>query len=1203
MRAATPGGRLLKALAFVGSVTLLAGTGRAQADDPPVFDDPRPLTLTPRAPHESPRGTRRTGGSRITATADRGRKVAIASLSGQAHTFIPRSGGSADLSQALQASGYIVQLSTRPLVEQYASLLSPAGTDSDATLPASALNRTRKAEAATIVGALRNTIEAEHASAEARIKAVNGAARIKKRFARAFNGLLVDNISEADALQLRQLGFKVYPNYSVKAVLDTSVPMINAPAVWQTFTDTTGQPVTGRGVRIGIIDTGVDYRHADLGNCTQVEFANRTCATTKVHYGSYDFVNDDLDPLDDNGHGTHVAATAAGNGMLKGVAPDAIVYAYKVLDNYGSGYTSEILEAIDRATDPDGNLDFTDHLDVINLSLGGTGHPDDPTSLAIDNAALIGVVPVVAAGNYGPGGQSVASPGTARRAITVGAADKSGTIAPFSSRGPVIWNAKTLIKPDLVAPGVAICAAKYPGIGYGSPCANWPLDTTHLSLNGTSMAAPHVAGAAALLRQLRPAWTVRQIKFALKNTSLDDPSLLPTIDGTGRIDVLKAAALSAKPVVAELDVLAAKTSGLVAVRALVNTPSFKSLTLQYQPVGSPTAVTFYSTITAPPVGQLTKITDLNVDGIPEGETIVTLTVEDNNGQIGRDYGYLLMDKLEFTFPLNNDIYRRGATLALKVRRDSSLRSSPTVYSYRRKDAGQPWQTFTGSSWNTTGLPRGSYELMASVYDSNGGLAREDALEVYLDDALKSGWPKRVPYDTATDPFSGEKVIYWGGPLAPVVSDLDGDGSKEVVLFRAGNPPTLMVYSWNGVLKWEVRLGQKEVLGGNITAPLVYDFDNDGTKEIAVAFSQDVAAGAPCEVYVLSPTGVPHPGMPFPVSIPVASDQYALAAADIDGDGAVEIIVVPNAGMNRVLTVLGPAGQIKKSIPLGDLYVQVNPMSYPAVGNLDADPQLEIVVGSPATGSTTLSNEGELHVFNLDGSEVSGFPLVLAGSPLGSSPTIGDINGDGGNDIAVALARFILDPNAGGVYVFDRAGAVLPGWPVMTGSSVHGAPALADLDADGKLEISVNQEATPYVLNHDGGVRKSFAASLPTGFGSIWAGIGTRSAVTLLAAAGSYRPGQAVGGLYAFNPIAGGLFGAFPKATEDFGEAPPVVTDIEGNGKIDIIGSSDWDFDYKKRDIKFRGSVYVWTNNATYLPSRMPWPMFQHDEGRTGCYCQ
>ncbi|MBW2966099.1 S8 family serine peptidase, partial [Candidatus Woesearchaeota archaeon] len=268
------------------------------------------------------------------------------------------------------------------------------------------------------------------------------------------------------------------------------------------------------------------------------------CEDCKV-IGGYDFVNNDNNPMDDQGHGTHCAGIAAGNGTLKGVAPDAKIYAYKVLSSGGGGYSDWIIAGIERAVDPNQDTDFSDHVDIISMSLGGYGDPDDPMSQAVDTAVNNGVVAVIAAGNLGPGYQTIGSPGTARKAITVGASDKTDNIAYFSSRGPVIWPNGIIIKPDIIAPGVDICAAQWNDafLKYGAPQC---VDTEHVAISGTSMATPHVAGAAALIKQKNPTWTPNEIKAALKSTSIDIRKDIST-QGYGRIDVLNAVRLDEPP--------------------------------------------------------------------------------------------------------------------------------------------------------------------------------------------------------------------------------------------------------------------------------------------------------------------------------------------------------------------------------------------------------------------------------------------------------------------------------------------------------------------------------------------------------------------------------------------------------------------------------------------------------------------------------
>ena len=207
------------------------------------------------------------------------------------------------------------------------------------------------------------------------------------------------------------------------------------------------------------------------------------------------------------------------------MAPGASLHAYKVLDAYGSGSISVIITGIERAADPDQDPATADAVDIISMSLGFPGEPDDPWPLAVDAAVEQGIVVAVSAGNSGPVYASVESPGLARLALSVGAVDKTDQIAPFSSRGPIPGDDGWL-KPDLVAPGVDIVSTYLGG--------------TYASGDGTSMAAPHGAGAAALVKQLHPGWTPEMIQAGLMNTAVDLGLNVHT-QGAGRLQVDRAA--------------------------------------------------------------------------------------------------------------------------------------------------------------------------------------------------------------------------------------------------------------------------------------------------------------------------------------------------------------------------------------------------------------------------------------------------------------------------------------------------------------------------------------------------------------------------------------------------------------------------------------------------------------------------------------
>ncbi len=328
---------------------------------------------------------------------------------------------------------------------------------------------------------------------------------------RLLNTLVID-LSPEDAEVIKTLPEvkQVFEDKQVRANLNKSTPLIGATQVWQQL-GKNGNALTGQGIKVAILDTGVDYTHSSLGGCLG--------ADCKVVDG-YDFAYDDNDPMDVRGHGTHVASIVAGNSSaIKGVAPDAKIYAYKVLNDNGSGYISDIVAGLERAVDPDGNPNTDDAVDIINMSLGGPGTSDDPLSQASNAAFMEGVLVVAAAGNdYNY--ETVGSPALAQHVLAVGATNNSDVPASFTSKGPA--TKANYIKPEISAPGVDIYAA-VPEESYSTK-------------SGTSMASPHVAGAAALLMQAKPELSVSQIKSQLISgvKALDYE---PYVVGSGRLDI------------------------------------------------------------------------------------------------------------------------------------------------------------------------------------------------------------------------------------------------------------------------------------------------------------------------------------------------------------------------------------------------------------------------------------------------------------------------------------------------------------------------------------------------------------------------------------------------------------------------------------------------------------------------------------------
>ncbi|MEV4821232.1 S8 family serine peptidase [Micromonospora sp. NPDC049274] len=293
-----------------------------------------------------------------------------------------------------------------------------------------------------------------------------------------------------------------------RVTLDHSVPQIGAPAAW-------AAGFTGKGVSVAVLDTGVDATHPDLAGKV-AEARNFSEAP---------------DARDTVGHGTHVASTIAGTGAAsggkyRGVAPDATLLDGKVCEDQGCS-DSAILAGMQWAA-------VEKNAAVVNMSLSGWDTPEvDPLEEAVQTlTAQTGTLFVLAAGNDGADG-SVGSPASADAALAVGAVDRDDKLADFSSRGPRIGD--DALKPDITAPGVDIVAARSATGVIGDPVGD-----RYVTLSGTSMATPHVAGSAALLAQQHPGWQADRLKATLMAAAKPHPEQTAYQQGAGRVDVAHA---------------------------------------------------------------------------------------------------------------------------------------------------------------------------------------------------------------------------------------------------------------------------------------------------------------------------------------------------------------------------------------------------------------------------------------------------------------------------------------------------------------------------------------------------------------------------------------------------------------------------------------------------------------------------------------
>lgn len=335
------------------------------------------------------------------------------------------------------------------------------------------------------------------------------------RLIRGFAGTM--SVGQLRALARHPVVARIEEDFRVSIKVDAARADFGADAASAAF------GVTGAGIKGCIVDTGVDLRHEQLDSAATIPF--------------FDAIHGSTTAYDDHGHGTHVASIAFGDGiggpgapLYRGVAPGVLLHAAKVLDQNGSGSSSQVIAGIEWCANQEG-------MRIISMSLGSDGASDgsDALSQAVDAAVNTkGVVVVVAAGNSGDAPGSVGAPGAAIQAITVGACAEYSAppgalnhsdgvyVTYFSSRGPTLDGR---VKPDICAPGHSITAAK-------SGTTNG-----YVAYSGTSMATPFVAGAVALGLQARPAMTPPDVRQHLEGTAQDrGPAGKDNEVGAGLID-------------------------------------------------------------------------------------------------------------------------------------------------------------------------------------------------------------------------------------------------------------------------------------------------------------------------------------------------------------------------------------------------------------------------------------------------------------------------------------------------------------------------------------------------------------------------------------------------------------------------------------------------------------------------------------------
>ncbi|NYV74095.1 S8 family serine peptidase [Streptomyces sp. UH6] len=676
---------------------------------------------------------------------------------------------------------------------------------------------------------------------------------------------------------------KLWYDGIAKVSLDQSVPQIGAPQAWAAGYD-------GKGVKVAVLDSGADLANADI--------ASEITASQSFITGQ--------SVQDGHGHGTHVAATVAGSGANsggthKGVAPGADLLIGKVLANDGQGPVSSILAGMEWAVAQDA--------DIVSMSLGATDAPgEDPLTMAVDSlSASSGTLFVIAAGNDGPGDSTLGTPGAADSALTVGAVDKSDVIAPFSSRGPRLGD--MAVKPEITAPGVGIVAARAAGTSMGTP-----VDEHYTAANGTSMATPHVAGAAAILKQRHPDWTGQRIKEALTAHARSSADLTSYEQGYGRVDV--PAALDPS-----LELSGTADFRVIPWQKGTYEKRLRTLTLRNSAT-TDTVVTLAASAkdasgAEVPAGTLALSGSGLSDGrltVPAGGTAeVTVALDPNGLKPGRYSG-----SVTATAEGGESVHAAVGFVTAVEQHDVTLnltdRFGRTPYAFRLTLHGLDntvWETRTlyDADTVTLSVPRGHFSVEGSVYSEapTGGPVAYATDLFAVPDVVVADRDQTFTVDgtTATDAsvkIEGEKRPLETGQVALQIVRDDGtvnshsnmvniNGSPDRADTRYGAIPS--TEATTGALRLETFLTRREPLAQlEVTSPerrhvplktSVYAKRFEGTERTALV---DVGAGTEQDF-----AGADVKGRTVLVSVPdvtKADDQAAKAAAA----GAVAVIVAP-----------------------------------------------------------------------------------------------------------------------------------------------------------------------------------------------------------------------------------------------------------------------------------------------------------------------
>ncbi|MEK6968501.1 MAG: S8 family serine peptidase [Nanoarchaeota archaeon] len=974
---------------------------------------------------------------------------------------------------------------------------------------------------------------------------------------------------------------------------------INAEAAWD-------QSTGSASIIVADIDTGVDRNHPDLvGNMwvNTEEIPNNGVDDDNNgyidDYYGWDYANDDNDPMDDHGHGTHTVGTiaAVGNNALGvvGVNWNAKIMALKFLSAGGSGDLAAGIRALQYAADMGARISSNSWgCDCANSAM------DDAVKYEHDR----GMVTVVAAGNDNADAIDF-SPADSDYSVTVAASDPTDLKASFSNWGEKI---------DVAAPGVYILSTRASVNGMCD--ASRTIGSIYCVVSGTSMATPHVAGLAALLLSKNPSLSNEEVRQIIRGSTDDLGASGKDRDyGYGRINANNALLLSnTHPLTPVITSPSSRTqmSEIFQITGSVPGPNFKNYKLELGIGRQPTSWILIVNSTTQVINGV--LGTFNPNQVPDGHNILRLTATDTNN---KDYQFqvhdLDVDNVDAVISSPNRLITVGNIKILgtalskngvafsKYNLDWGFGTSPTSWStsgITLNNGGlQPVSDNQLGTWDTTTLtPNQIYSLRLTV---NSVLSNETTFTtVTLDTDVLDGWPKIIDQD----PVGGGDF----SKSLPAIADLDGDGTKEIIV---GVKNKVYVFRKDGTnFPGFPALTLSEFLyAGAIN---VEDLDGDGKKEIVAQYfntnlSLDGESNAYINVYRFD--GTMMPGWPKKGRFVWYFNSPTIA--DLNGDGKKEIVALedwmmgsPTIGYLYILHAYGPTGIEIPPFPKLVNFSKSN--TFPtftsfSIADMDKDGKPEMAMGF----------DNRIYLLDNIGNITPGWPYTTAdqATTIGPLPVkvsnnlaFGDINGDGNLELlAFGEAQAQCPTCPARWFAFNKNGNLLPGFPKKV-SKDNGtrddyiwyltqpfrSPLLADLNGDGKDEIIA-------------GFNKLFTYDYSTDSFKVINTITIIASTVLSDVDGDNKleyvlaksESNSLESVNSFNDDGTRYWtkNGVPQFLR-----PLLVSDLDNDGNMELLG-----YNIRPSDVVEPGLLVLWSIPSSGSPAKYEWPMMGHDPARTG----